>query len=89
MWQAMGDKTSTLATLAEDTYEFTRLLLRSDLMDTVLRGDEVAMRNLVLNDTIERREIYRQRLPGEVRRHITGAWHWPRSCRTTSTRPTT
>ena len=23
MWQAMGDKTSTLATLAEDTYEFT------------------------------------------------------------------
>jgi hypothetical protein len=71
MWQAMGDKTSTLATLAEDTYEFTRLLLRSDLMDAVLRGDEMAMRNLVLNDTIERREIYRRMLPEEVRRHIT------------------
>jgi hypothetical protein len=73
MWQAMGDKTSTLATLAEDTYEFTRLLLRSDLMDAVLRGDEVAMRNLVLNDTIERREIYRRMLPEEVRRHVTQA----------------
>ena len=71
MWQAMGDKTSTLATLAEDTYEFTRLLLRSDLMDAVLRGDEMAMRNLVLSDTIERREIYRRMLPEEVRRHIT------------------
>jgi hypothetical protein len=71
MWHAMGDRTSTLATLAEDTYEFTRLLLRSDLMDAVLRGDEVAMRNLVLSDTIERREIYRRMLPEEVRRHIT------------------
>ena len=71
MWQAMGDRTSTLTTLAEDTYEFTRLLLRSDLMDAVLRGDEVAMRNLVLSDTIERREIYRRMLPEEVRRHIT------------------
>ena len=71
MWQAMGDRTSTLTTLAEDTYEFTRLLLRYDLMDAVLRGDEVAMRNLVLSDTIERREIYRRMLPEEVRRHIT------------------
>jgi hypothetical protein len=71
MWHAMGDRTSTLTTLAEDTYEFTRLLLRSDLMDVVLHGDEVGMRNLVLNDTIERREIYRQMLPEEVRRHIT------------------
>jgi hypothetical protein len=40
-------------------------------MDAVLRGDEVAMRNLVLSDTIERREIYRRMLPEEVRRHIT------------------
>ena len=71
MWHAMGDRTSTFATLAEDTYEFTRLLLRSDLMDVVLRGDEVAMRNLVLSDTIERREIYRRMLPEEVRLHIT------------------
>jgi hypothetical protein len=71
MWHAMGDRTSTLATLAEDTYEFTRLLLRSDLMDAVLRSDEVAMRNLVLSDTIERREIYRRMLPEEVCWHIT------------------
>jgi len=71
MWQTMGDRTSTLATLAEDTYEFTRLLLRSDLMDAVLRGDEEGMRNLVLNDTNERREIYRRMLPEEVPRHIT------------------
>jgi len=71
MWQAMGSRESTLATLAEDTYEFTRLLLRSDLMDAVLRGDETAMHNLVLNDTIERREIYRRMLPEAVRQHIT------------------
>jgi hypothetical protein len=71
MCHAMGDRTSTLTKLAEDTYEFTRLLLHSDLMDAVLRVDEVAMRNLVLSDTIERREIYRRMLPEEVRRHIT------------------
>jgi hypothetical protein len=71
MWHAMGDRTSTLTTLAEDTYEFTRLLLRSDLMDTVLRVDKVAMRNLVLSDTIELREIYSRMLPEEVCRHIT------------------
>ncbi len=71
MWQAMGERMSTLASLAEDTYEFTRLLLRSDLMDAVLRGDETAMRNPVLNDTVERREVYRRMLPEEVRRHIT------------------
>ena len=71
MWQAMGDRTSTLATLAEDTYEFTRLLVRSDLMDAVLRGDEAAMRNAVLNDTVERREVNRRMLPEEVRLHIT------------------
>ena len=53
MWQAMGDRTSTLATLAEDGYEFTRLLPRSNLMDAVLRGDETAMRNPVLNNTVE------------------------------------
>ena len=40
----MKDRTSTLATLAEDSCEFTRLLPRSDLMDAVLRGDEAAMR---------------------------------------------
>jgi hypothetical protein len=49
----MGDRTSTLATLAEDSCEFTRLLPRSDLMDAVLRVDEAAMRNPVLNDTVE------------------------------------
>ncbi len=55
MWQAMGDRTSMLATLAEDSYEFTRLIPRprSDLMDVVLRGDEEAMRNPVLNYTVE------------------------------------
>ena len=52
-WQAMEDRTSTLATLAEDSCEFTRLLPRSDLMDAVLRGDEAAMRYPVLNDTVE------------------------------------
>jgi hypothetical protein len=51
--QAMEDRTSTLATLAEDSCEFTRLLPCSDLMDTVLRGDEAAMRNPVLNNTVE------------------------------------
>jgi hypothetical protein len=71
MWHAMGDRTSTLTTLAEDTYEFTRLLLRSDLMGAVLRGDETAMRNLVLRDTVELQEVYRWMLPEEVRRHIT------------------
>ena len=49
----MEDRTSTLATLAEDSCEFTRLLPRSDLMDAVLRGDEAAMRYPVLNDTVE------------------------------------
>jgi hypothetical protein len=53
MWQAMGDRTSTPATLAEDGYEFTLLLPRSDLMDAVHRGDESAMRNPVLNDTVK------------------------------------
>jgi hypothetical protein len=48
-----NNRASTLATLAEDSYEFTRLLPRSDLMDAVLRGDEAAMRNPVLNDTAE------------------------------------
>ena len=48
-----NNRASTLATLAEDSYEFTRLLPRSDLMDAVLRGDEAAMRNPVLNDTVE------------------------------------
>jgi hypothetical protein len=49
----MEDRTSTLDMLAEDSCEFTRLLPRSDLMDAVLRGDEAAMRNPVLNDTVE------------------------------------
>jgi hypothetical protein len=49
----MEDRTSTLATLAEDSCEFTRLLPRSDLMDAVLRGDETVMLNPVLNDTVE------------------------------------
>jgi hypothetical protein len=53
MWKAMGDRTSTPATLAEDGYEFTRLIPRSNWMDAVLRGDEEAMRNPVLNDTVE------------------------------------
>ena len=53
MWKAMGDRTSTPATLAEDGYEFTRLIPRSDWVDAVLRGDEAAMRNPVLNDTVE------------------------------------
>jgi hypothetical protein len=71
MCHAMGDRTFTITTLAEDTYEFTRLLLHSDLMDAVLRKDEVAMGNLVLSNTIEQREIYRLMLPEEVHRHIT------------------
>ena len=53
MWKAMGDRMSTPATLAEDGYEFTHLIPRSDWMDAVLRGDEAAMRNPVLNDTVE------------------------------------
>jgi hypothetical protein len=33
MWQAMGDKTSSIAMLAEDTFEFTRLILQAYLME--------------------------------------------------------
>ena len=71
MWQAMGDKKSSIATLADDTFEFTRLLLRADLMEAVISGDEGAMRDPALRDTVERREIYRRMLPEEVRRHVT------------------
>ena len=71
MWQAMGDKTSSIAKLAEDTFEFTRLLLRADLMEAVLRGDERAMRDPTLSDTVDLREVYRKMLPEEVRWHIT------------------
>jgi len=33
MWQAMGDKTSSIATIAEDTFEFTWLILQAYLME--------------------------------------------------------
>ena len=57
MWQAMGAGVTTGRPRSprwlRNSYEFTRLLPRSDLMDAVLRGDEAAMRNPVLNDTVE------------------------------------
>jgi hypothetical protein len=124
MWKAMGDRTSTSATLAEDGCEFTRLIPRSDWMDAVLRGDEAAMRNPVLNDTVELALSLwpncSARLAGALKYytvspHATGpgstpyfrgggaqvrpacrrwrqpskAWHWTRSCRPTTERPTT
>ena len=49
----MGDRTSTPDTLAEDSYEFARLIPRSDWVDAVLRGDEATMRNPVLSDAVE------------------------------------
>ena len=33
MWQAMGDKTSSIATITEDTFEFTWLILQAYLME--------------------------------------------------------
>jgi len=65
-WKAMCSKPSTVAALAQDTFEFNRLLLKSDIIEAVVTGDMARVRDPELLDTSERREAFRRMLPPAV-----------------------
>ena len=59
-------KQSTVAALAQDTFEFNRLLLKSDIIEAVVTGDTAPVRDPELLDTSERREAFKRMLPPAV-----------------------
>jgi len=65
-WKAMSSKQSTVAALAQDTFEFNRLLLKADIIEAVVTGDMVRVRDPELLDTSELREAFRRMLPPAV-----------------------
>jgi hypothetical protein len=69
-WTAMCGKQSTVAELAQDTFEFNRLLLKSDIIEEVVTGDAALIRNPELLDTSELSEAYRRMLPPAVRAQV-------------------
>ena len=66
----MCSKQSTVAALAQDTFEFNRLLLKSDIIESVVTGDTERVRDPELLDTSDRREAYRRMLPPAVRAQV-------------------
>jgi len=69
-WKAMSGKQSTVAALAQDTFEFNRLLLKADIIEAVVTGDMARVRDPELLDTNERREAFRRMLPPAVRAQV-------------------
>jgi hypothetical protein len=69
-WKALSSKQSTVAALAQDTFEFNRLLLKADIIEAVVTGDMARVRDPELLDTNERREAFRRMLPPAVRAQV-------------------
>jgi len=69
-WKAMCSKQSTVTALAQDTFEFNRLLLKSDIIEAVITGDTARVRDPELLDTSERSEAFRRMLPPAVRAQV-------------------
>ena len=66
----MSGKQSTVAALAQDTFEFNQLLLKADIIEAVVTGDMALVRDPELLDTNERREAFRRMLPPAVRAQV-------------------
>jgi hypothetical protein len=63
LWKAMSSKQSTVAALAQDTFEFNRLLLKADIIEAVVTGDMGA-------GSLSRAPGY-QRVPRGLQAHAT------------------
>jgi hypothetical protein len=70
-WQAMEHHRSTATSLMADTAAFNEALLHADLMEHVLRRNEVWLESPEIADTYERRRVYRAMLPEDIQLHVT------------------
>ena len=70
-WQALEHHRSTATSLMADTAMFNEALMHADLMEHVLRRDEGWLEAPEIEDTYERRRVYRAMLPEEIQLHVT------------------